>query len=299
MQMRRLGRTDLRVSALGFGASEIGYQGVALKTVERLLNGALDAGLNLIDTAACYDSSEELIGRAAANRRKEFHIFTKCGHASGLDADDWTPALIEKSIARSLKRLRTDYIDLVQFHSCEEEALRRGDVTAALQRARDRGMTRFIGYSGDGAAALYAARCGAFDALQMSVNIADQEAIERVLPEAISRDIGVIAKRPIANASWIGGWNSPIDSYAEPYRTRLRKLRYDFLGLPPNDSIAIALRFTLSVPGVHTAIMGTTKPSRWEGNAALLERGQLTPAEFDSIRSRWNEAAGPDWIGLR
>jgi aryl-alcohol dehydrogenase-like predicted oxidoreductase len=299
MEQRQLGRTGLYVSALGFGASEIGYQGVALKTVQRLINSALDAGLNVIDTAACYDSSEELIGRAAGKRRKDFYIFTKCGHASGLDADDWTPALVEKSIARSLKRLRTDYLDLVQFHSCEEETLRRGDVTAALQRARDQGLTRFIGYSGDGAAALYAARSGAFDTLQMSVNIADQEAIDLVLPEAISRNIGVIAKRPIANASWIGGWNGPIDSYSEPYRRRLRKLRYDFLELPANDSIGIALRFTLSVPGVHTAIMGTTKPSRWEGNAALLERGPLTLAEFDAIRSRWNEAAPADWIGLR
>jgi aryl-alcohol dehydrogenase-like predicted oxidoreductase len=289
----------MQVSALGFGASEIGYQGVPLKTVERLLNGALDAGLNVIDTAACYDASEDLIGRAAGHRRKDFHIFTKCGHASGIDADDWTPALVEKSIVRSLKRLRTDYLDLVQFHSCEEETLRRGDITAALQRARDRGMTRFIGYSGDGPAALYAARCGAFDTLQISVNVADQEAIDLVLPEAISRDIGVIAKRPIANASWVGGWSGPIDSYAEPYRRRLRKLRYDFLALPANQAIAIALRFTLSVPGVHTAIMGTTKPSRWEQNAAMLERGPLTPAEFDAIRSRWNEAAGADWIGLR
>ena len=297
MRTRRLGRTGLMVSELGFGASEIGYQGVALKTVERMLGGALDAGLNVVDTAACYDSSEELVGRAAGNRRKDFYIFTKCGHASGLDCDDWTPALVEKSIARSLKRLRTDYLDLVQFHSCGEEALRRGDITTALQRARDRGLTRFIGYSGDGAAALYAVRCGAFDTLQISVNIADQEAIDLVLPEAIAGDIGVIAKRPIANAAWVGGWRSPIDSYAEPYRRRLRELRYDFLETPA--SIGIALRFTLTVAGVHTAIMGTTKPSRWEQNAALLERGPLTPAEFDAIRSRWREAAPVGWVGLQ
>jgi len=299
MEKRRLGRTGLRVSALGFGGSEIGYQGVAPNVVERLIGSALDAGLNVIDTAACYDSSEELIGRAAGNRRKDFYLFTKCGHASGLDCADWTPELIEKSIERSLKRLRTDYLDLVQFHSCEEETLRRGDVTAALQRARDKGMTRYIGYSGDGAAALHAVRCGAFDTLQTSVNIADQEAIDLLLPEAISRDIGVIAKRPIANAAWIGGWWSAIDTYAQPYRRRLRRLRYDFLKLPANESIAIALRFTLSAAGVHTAIIGTTKPSRWEQNAALAGRGPLTPSEFEAIRAHWREIAPPEWVGLR
>src|SRR5579863_10676137 len=124
METRRLGRTGFAVSVLGLGASEIGYQNVPLGTVEKLLNGALDAGLNVIDTAACYDTSEELIGAAVGRRRSDYLLFTKCGHASGLPVEDWTPALVEMSLARSLKRLRTDRVDLLQFHSCPAATLR-------------------------------------------------------------------------------------------------------------------------------------------------------------------------------
>src|SRR5438445_8882849 len=118
MQRRRLGRTEILVSILGLGASELGHSRVPLQTAAAILGSALDAGLNLIDTAACYGDSEELIGRTVSHRRQDFYLLTKCGHASGLPFSDWAPALIEASINRSLKRLRTDYIDLVLLHSC-------------------------------------------------------------------------------------------------------------------------------------------------------------------------------------
>src|SRR5262244_3934011 len=104
MERRRLGRTDMDASVLGFGGSEIGYQEASLKSVERLLGSALDAGLNVIDTAECYEDSEELIGRAVGQRRGEFHLFTKCGHARGEWRADWRPDALLRSIERSLKR---------------------------------------------------------------------------------------------------------------------------------------------------------------------------------------------------
>src|SRR6202007_2945801 len=133
IELRRLGRTGIAVSVLGFGASEFGQKRMALRTAAAILGSALDAGLNVIDTAACYGSSEELIGRAVGHRRKDFHLLTKCGHSSGLRFADWTPALIEPSIERSLKRLSTDYLDVVQLHSCDERELRRGELINALQ----------------------------------------------------------------------------------------------------------------------------------------------------------------------
>jgi aryl-alcohol dehydrogenase-like predicted oxidoreductase len=252
----------------------------------------------VVDTAPCYGNSEELIGRVIGHRRKDFYLLTKCGHASGLPFADWTPALIEPSIDRSLKRLGTDYIDIVQFHSCEERHLRRGDLIYALQRAREKGKLRYLGYSGDGAAAQYAAQSGAFDTVQISVSIADQDAIDTVLPLLRQHDIGVIAKRPIANAAWLGGGWWSLGSYSRPYRMRLRKLNYDFLTLDAKQAVGIALRFTLSVPGMHTAIVGTTKPARWQQNAALLAEGPLPQSEYASIRARWRSAASSDWIGL-
>src|SRR5438445_5968069 len=107
MQHRKLGKTDMDVSVLGFGGSEIGYQGVSARTVAKLLGSALDAGLNVIDTAECYDDSEVLIGKAVGARRRDFFLFTKCGHAGGWGRADWRLDGLLKSIERSLKRLGT------------------------------------------------------------------------------------------------------------------------------------------------------------------------------------------------
>ncbi len=298
METRRLGKTEMIVSVLGFGASEIGYQNIAPRTVEKLLNAALDSGLNVIDTAACYDVSEELIGKAVGHRRREYYLFTKCGHASGLIAEDWTPEVVEMSAARSLARLRTEYVDLLQFHSCDAGALRNDELVAALVRMREKGMARAIGYSGDGDDALAAIELGVFDTLQISVNIADQEAFDRALPAAAARGMGVIAKRPIANAAWLKNrWNVP--EYERPYWRRLRQLDYPILRKAAGDAVGAALRFTLAAPGVHTAIVGTTRPSRWAENARLLESGPMPAAEFEAIRARWREAAEPGWNGMR
>jgi hypothetical protein len=296
MERRVLGKTGLEVSVLGFGGSEIGYEEVPPDTVDRLLGGALDAGLNVIDTAECYLASEELIGRAVAHRRSDFHLFTKCGHASGIDYPDWDPRLLAGSIDRSLKRLRTGYLDLVQLHSCSADVLRDGAVVDVLERARDQGKTRFIGYSGDGEDALHAVESGAFDTLQTSVNIADQQALELTLLAARERGMGVIAKRPVANAVWKHG-TKPDDPYVQAYWERLRELDYDFLRKGVPEALAVALRFTLSVPGVHTAIVGTTKPGRWRENAEMLKAGGLSQEEFEAIRDRWKEVAGADWGG--
>ncbi len=297
MEKRRLGKTDMDVSVLGFGGAEIGYEGATPETVEALLNGALDAGLNVIDTAECYEGSEELIGNAVGGRRDQFYLFTKVGHPRGVGSEDWSPASILESIERSLRRLKTDRLDLVQLHSCSEGVLQKGDAIAALQKARERGYTRYIGYSGDTRAAKFAVESGAFDTLQTSINIADQEAVDLTMRRARERNMGVIAKRPIANAAWRSG-QKPIDSYQHTYWDRLRKLDYEFIRARPlEQSIGHALRFTLSVPGVHTAIVGTTKPERWQENARLLDAGALGEAEFEAIRSRWDDIAPRTWLG--
>ena len=297
MEKNRLGKTDMEVSVLGFGGSEIGYERASAETVAELLNSALDAGLNVIDTAECYYNSEELIGQAVGSRRNDFHLFTKCGHPHGMESGaNWSKPSILESVERSLQRLKTDRLDLLQLHSCSEAELRKGEVIDALQTARDRGHTRYIGYSGDSHAAHFAVQSGAFDTLQTSINIADQEAINLTVPLAREKQIGVIAKRPIANAAWKTG-HRPIDSYHHEYWQRLRKLNYAFLRGDLNRSISIALRFTLTVPGVHTAIVGTKKPERWRENAHLLEAGPLDDPEFQRIRERWEECAPRTWIG--
>jgi aryl-alcohol dehydrogenase-like predicted oxidoreductase len=296
METRQFGGTDMKVGVLGFGGAEIGFEKAEPEAVARILGEALDAGLNVIDTAECYLGSEELIGKAVAGRRQDFYLFTKCGHPDKPGVGDWRPESLLASIERSLKRLRTDRVDLVQLHSCSEQELRKGDVIAALQEARRKGLTRYIGYSGDAQAAHYAVECGAFDTLQTSVNIADQEAIDLTLPLARERNMGVIAKRPIANAAWRYS-QRPENAYHQPYWERLQKLDYDFIRQGPETAAGVALRFTLSVPGIHTAIVGTARPGRWRENAALVAAGPLPDQDFEAIRARWRAVANTSWVG--
>jgi aryl-alcohol dehydrogenase-like predicted oxidoreductase len=308
MEKRVLGKTGMEVSVLGFGGAEIGFESASESNVGRLLGAALDAGLNLIDTAECYwagteeTASERLIGEAVAHRRGDYYLFSKVGHASGLSHAsglphaDWTPALITASIDRSLVRLKTDAIDLMQFHSCSVEVLKQGDAIAALQAARDAGKIKFLGYSGENESAQYAIASGVFDVLQTSVNIADQRCLTDWLPQAREKEMGIIAKRPIANACWKHTTEDACPPYPRPYWNRLQVLAYDFLTTP--DAIQTALRFTLTVPGVATAIVGTKNPERWVANAALLDSGTtLSPEAFEAIRNRWEACVLPDWTG--
>lgn len=298
METRRLGRTDMEVSILGFGGAEIGLEGpgASLATVTRLLNTALDEGLNLIDTGECYGASEELIGRAVSGRRRDYFLFTKCGHPDGMPREDWRPDSLLGSIQRSLRRLRTDCLDLIQLHTCSEDELLKGTVIDTLQRARERGYCRYIGYSGDSRAAWCAVQSQAFDCLQISISIADQEALDLALPLALDQHLGVIAKRPLANAAWRTG-RKPANSYHHTYWDRLERLDYPFIKDELETSISTALRFTLSAPGVHTAIVGTLTPGRWKQNATLLDAGPLPSFQFDAIRRRWSEVAEASWIG--
>ena len=133
MQQRILGNTGLQVSRLGVGLAEIGFE-LTLSDIQeasQVLNIALDNGITFLDTAECYDISEELIGRTIAHRRTEYVLASKCGHISGGYAgEEWTAPTIRDSIDRSLQRMRTEVIDLMQLHSCGVDILDRGDVIA-------------------------------------------------------------------------------------------------------------------------------------------------------------------------
>jgi aryl-alcohol dehydrogenase-like predicted oxidoreductase len=191
MDYRDLGRTGLSVSRLGFGGAEIGLYNQNQSKVDELLGAAVDAGLNFLDTAAAYLTSEELIGNSITGRRNDIVLATKCGAMDGFTASDWSKKGILRTIERSLGRLRTDYIDLIQLHSCDSETIARGEAIEALIVAKEKGYVRFAGYSGDGADAVTAIETDFFDTLQTSISIADQEAISLTLPMALEREMGV------------------------------------------------------------------------------------------------------------
>ncbi len=283
---------------MGFGGAEIGFNPEQTQSaVDLLLNSAIDAGLNVIDTAAAYGDSEKMIGKAISHRRKELVLMTKCGALDFFTRFDWSKRGVQETITQSLRNLRTDYLDVVFLHSCSVEILRQADCIEGLIRAVEKGYTRYTGYSGDNEAAKYAIELDFFDCLQTSVSIADQIGIETVIPLASSRNIGVVVKRPIANVAWRHK-EKPEDSYHHEYWERLQKLRYDFLNKSLEESVAIALRFTMTVPGVSTVIVGTTKSHHLLENIKYIREGELSQEEYQAIRERWQEVADETWIQM-
>lgn len=296
MQIVDFGNTGYKVSRLGAGLAEIGMELDLgdIKQAGSVLNSALDMGINFLDTAASYGPSEEFIGRTVANRRGEYTLATKApGGGSG--GSRWTYDTVSQSIDRSLRRLNTDNVDLVQLHSCGIDDLKRGDVIRALEDARDAGKTKMIGYSGDNEAAHWAVDSGLFDTLQTSFNLVEQRAYTTgLLGKCAKSGIGVIVKRPIGGATWgmaKQGMSSPRRSYDNTYFDRSAKVQSlgDVPG-DPDDPIVAAMGFTLAHPEIHVAIIGTKNPRHMASNIETLDEALSIDNTFvDEMHDRFAE----------
>jgi len=193
MRKTRLGRTGLELSRIGLGVlqSAVKYD---YDHTERLLNAALDAGINVMDTAHGYRNSEERIGRAISHRREEFIVATKSG---GRTRKGFWECLEE-----SLRRLRTDYVDIYQFHGADKRSeayIFQGETTIECMReAQEQGKIRFIGFSSHSLETTVThARSGAFDMLQYPISYVGDEAAEQGLVEEAERlDVGFLGMKP-------------------------------------------------------------------------------------------------------
>jgi aryl-alcohol dehydrogenase-like predicted oxidoreductase len=304
MLKRPFGKTGFTVTPLGFGAAPVAYLKTDQARAAQVVHQLLDAGVNLIDTAASYPGSESFLGEQVSARRDEFVLVSKCGQKiPESDARAWAPELIEATVDRALKQLRTDHLDVMLLHSCSIDVLREGAALGALVKAREMGKIRFAGYSGDNEAAAYAAELPDIAVIETSVNLADQRNIDLVLPKAIANQIGVLAKRPIANSAWRSALPGMYQNYAKVYVERLAKMNLDpaALGVDgPADQAwpELALRFTLSQSGVHTAIIGTTNPKNAELNLRLAAKPPLSADSIDTVREAFRDAQGEEiWTG--
>ena len=300
MEKRTLGRTGIEVSRLGLGLAEISrqvLQGRDTPDAVQVLNLALDIGINFLDTAACYASSEALIGSAVPHRRDEFFLASKCGHAVETEAEPWTAGLIAESVDRSLRRLNTEYLDILQLHSCDLDVLERGEAIEAVIKAREQGKTRFIGYSGDNEAALWAARSGIFDTLQTSFNLVDQSARRELLGAARASGMGIIIKRPVGNGVW-GRTSSPYPYADEYFRRAQAMMEMGPIPGAPEDPVLVAMGFLLAHDEVDTAIAGTHNPAHLKANVEMIARDLPIPVEVVAELHRRFDAVGGDWPGL-
>lgn len=291
MVFRRLGRTGLRVSEIALGTVELGLE-YGIRTgaapnkpdatdAELLLNKALDKGVNFIDTAADYGDSEEIIGRAIHNRRTEFLLATKCLHRleEGFSCKA-SRSHIRASIDRSLSRLQTDTIDLIQIHGrdivdVEKRMMQDGEVMDELEQARTAGKIRYIGYSSySEEASLMAIHDGRWDTLQIAYNIFDQRAASRVVPVAQEQDIGLIIRSALLKGALTGkAKHLPphLKILAEHTETLTRLTGSDYT-LPQT-----ALRFVLSNPSISTIIVGADRVSYLDEAVSVSDGAGLTP----------------------
>ncbi len=213
MEQREFGNTGIKVSVLGFGAGHIGSEHLPEKEVESLLNQVLDAGITLIDTARAYGLSEQRIGKYLSRRRKEFILSTKVGY--GIDGyEDWTYDCVRAGIDEALRLLQTDYIDIVHLHSCPLGTLQWDEPLRALEEGVHDHKVLVAAYSGENEALEWAVESGRFGSVEHSINICDQRAIDNILEAAKAKGLGVIAKRPVANAPW-RFTECPVSHYAE------------------------------------------------------------------------------------
>jgi aryl-alcohol dehydrogenase-like predicted oxidoreductase len=287
MTPRAFGRTGLAVSPLGLGAGELGDPALAEREVEALLRGAVEAGVTLIDSARSYGASEERVGRYLAPVRDRVVLSTKVGY--GVEGvPDWTGECVRRGVDQALARMATDRIEIVHLHSCPIEVLERGDVIAALHEARGQGKLVAAAYSGDNEALQWAAASGQFDSLQLSWNLCDQRAAG-VIAAAAAAGLGVIAKRPLANAPWRFA-ERPVGQDAETYWERWQALAPP-LPVPPDE---LAARFAAHTPGVASAIVGTRRIENLRRNAELVAHGALDAATLAQLRARYL-AVGAAW----
>ena len=300
METRPFGNTGLEVSRLGIGLAEIGMHLPAEEQARAavVLNTALDNGINLLDTAACYGNSEVLIGDAVSHRRDEYILATKCGHAAGDETGEaWTGPTVTHSIDRSLRRLKTDHVDIVQLHSCDVDVLEKGEAIRALEDARAAGKTRFISYSGDEEAAAWAVESGIFATLQTTFNLVDQNARRGLLENARNAGMGIIIKRPIANGIWGGGPNQTrATSRFDDISTRVAAMLNEGpVPGAPADRILLALGFTFAHPQVDTAIVGTTNPDHLLSNIETVNSGlDLAGGVVEELYRRF-DVLGGEW----
>ena len=253
MQRRPLGQTGLLVTPLGFGAFKIGrnekvkypqpYDLPDDAAVERLLNGVLDAEINLIDTAPAYGISEERIGKFISQRRSEFVLSTKVGErfVNGESSFDFTGLGVRASVADSLKKLRTEVLDILFVHSNGDDLTiqQQTDVVPTLQKLKHLGYLRAIGFSGKTPAGAEAALDWA-DVVMVEYHLNDTSHAD-VIAVAASRGVGIVVKKGLASGH-----------------------------LPPAE----ALRFVLANPHVASVIVGGLSLEHLRANAAAVGSGQ-------------------------
>jgi aryl-alcohol dehydrogenase-like predicted oxidoreductase len=306
MKYRALGSTGLTVSAIGFGGWGIGgltagatsYGETDDGVSRRALATAFERGITFFDTSPAYGDgrSERLIGEVFRGRRDRVVIATKAGYQSWTAAPDYSPDAIRASVEGSLRRLATDYVDLVQLHNAPPALLRaQPEIVAALEDLQKAGKIRAWGLSAkspeDGAVAI---RNYGASVVQANLNMLDVRALTSGLVDAaLAAGAALIARTPLCFGFLSGGAATgfaPGDHRAAWPARQIARWREGAALMftqaapaAPEDRARTALRFCLSVPAVASIIPGILTPAEAEFNAAVGDLAPLPTEQYEAV----------------
>jgi len=298
---RTLGRTELQVTTLGFGALELRgmVAGVGRPLTpgqpERILHAVLDAGINYIDVAVDYGEAEEHIGRCISGRRREFFLASKCG--CPLDVTMFSPSErtrfgtplprlhnysrqhIMDAVHQSLRRMKTDYLDVLQFHfSPAKEVLEHEGAIQTLQDLKREGKIRFLGCSSILPNITDHIKMGVFDVFQIPYSALQPEH-EAAIADAAKAGAGIVIRGGVARGE-------PGEGQGAANVWKLWEHAQMDAWLEGMSATEFMLRFTLTSPDRHTTIVGTLNPAHLQANVAAVLKGPLPAAMYHEAKRR-------------
>jgi aryl-alcohol dehydrogenase-like predicted oxidoreductase len=312
----KLGRTGLSVSELGFGAWGIGksmWIGAEDDESNRALRGAIEQGVNFLDTALVYGGghSEELVGAVVREASETVYVASKVPPKngrwpapSGVAADDAFPAdwIVERT-EESLRNLGLETIDVQQFHVWSDEWVGQGGWADAIAQLKQDGKIRFFGVSindNQPGNAIRLIETGLVDTVQLIYNIFEQAPEDELFPAVRAADVGVIVRVPLDEGGLTGNIRPdttfPDGDFRERYFGGDRKSEVwervqaiaAELDVPVDRLPEIALRFCISDPATSTVIAGMRTLEHVESNARAVDAGPLSAEQLAALRAhRW------------
>ena len=293
---RKLGKTGLNVTQLGFGAMELRGPGVwngrviSDREADEVLNAVLDSGINFIDVAGCYGIAEESIGKVISARRKEFYLASKCGCVMTAIADgrydvthNHDKDTYLRNIDESLRRMKTDYVDIWQLHNplTTPDSVR--PLLETLERVKTSGKVKHIGISTTLPYINDFIAMGVFDTFQIPYSCLQPEHHDAIR-RAAATGAGIIIRGGIGRGGPGARTASKVavDLYAAAKLDELLPA-----GMTAPDMI---LRYTLTHPDCHTTIIGTLNPAHLQQNIAASLQGGLEKGLNDEITARVRSA---------
>ncbi|WP_304198282.1 aldo/keto reductase [Flavobacterium alvei] len=323
MNYRKLGKTNFNISEIGLGTWQVGGKWGSPfndKTADELINTAIDNGVNFIDTADVYENglSETAVGRVVRSRSERIYVATKCGRQINPHMNEgYQPKVLQKFVEDSLKRTGLETLDLIQLHCPPTEVYYRPEIFELFDRLKEQGKIQNLGVSVEKVEeGLKAIEYPNVTTVQIIFNLFRQRPSELFFKEAQRKDIGIIARVPLASGLLTGKFDSKTTFEAQDHRNFNRNgaafdkgetfsgIDYE-LGLkaveelkslfPEVSNLApIALQWILGFKEISCIIPGASNSSHVQSNLSVYDLPQLTPEKIAAMNAIYEQYIKPE-----